>query len=168
MSKEIVFFILFYGERDLLFILILSLGDEEFIILACDGLWDTVEPFDAVQLVRKCMEEGNRDSAAGKLVDLAIEQRSMDNISILVVFFDFNGPVIFSADNNTNSEEVSVEKKQEEKDIVQNHVSEDPIAKGQLSDEKIETQQKPADEKPAVSTTEESLVERTSSSNENT
>ena len=50
-----------------------------------------VEPFDAVQLVRKCIKEGCRDTAANKLVDLAIEQRSMDNISILVIFFDFNG-----------------------------------------------------------------------------
>lgn len=65
-------------------------GDEEFIILACDGLWDTVEPFDAVQLVRKCIQEDCRDTAAPKLVELAIEQRSMDNISILVVYFDFN------------------------------------------------------------------------------
>lgn len=58
--------------------------------MACDGLWDTVEPFDAVQLVRKCIQEDCRDTAAPKLVELAIEQRSMDNISILVVYFDFN------------------------------------------------------------------------------
>lgn len=50
-----------------------------------------MEPFDAVQLVRKCIKESCRDTAANKLVDLAIEQRSMDNISILVIFFDFNG-----------------------------------------------------------------------------
>lgn len=72
-------------------VLILNIiGDEEFLILACDGLWDTVEPFDAVQLVRECVKEGCRDTSANKLVNLAIEQRSMDNISILVIFFDFN------------------------------------------------------------------------------
>jgi len=91
------------------FIPLKSIGDEEFIILACDGLWDTVEPFDAVQLVRTCIKDGTRDTSANKLVELAIEQRSMDNISILVVFFDFNRPAVFST-------ATSSEKKQEHQD----------------------------------------------------
>merc|ERR1719495_3101935 len=31
-------------------------GDEEFLILACDRLWDVVEPTDAVECVQKCEE----------------------------------------------------------------------------------------------------------------
>ncbi|XP_066929368.1 protein phosphatase 1F-like [Clytia hemisphaerica] len=144
-------------------------GDEEFVILACDGLWDTVEPFDAVQLVRKCMEEGTRDSAAGKLVDLAIKQRSMDNISILVVYFDFNGPVVFSADNTTNSEEMSEANNEDEKgDIKENHQNEDLNVKGQVSDEREETQEKANDEKPAAHTEGTVATEGTISSKENT
>ena len=66
-------------------------------------MWDTVEPFDAVQLVRKCIKEGCRDISANKLVDLAIEQRSMDNISILVIFFDFNEGTCTTTTATSNS-----------------------------------------------------------------
>lgn len=84
-------------------------GDEEFIILACDGLWDCVEPFDAVQLVRECVSQGIRNEAAHKLVDLAIEQRSMDNISVLVVYFDFNELSVNSThQNECNDTELNV------------------------------------------------------------
>ena len=95
------------------------LGDEEFIILACDGLWDTVEPFDAVQLVRKCIKDGCRDTSANKLVELAIEQRSMDNISILVVFFDFN-----EGTTNTSSFSTASSSSSSSKVVVENDKTE--------------------------------------------
>lgn len=65
-------------------------GDEEFLILGCDGLWDTVEPIAAVEFVQNCINNGERDQAAEKLSNLAIENGSMDNISIIVVYLDFN------------------------------------------------------------------------------
>ena len=65
-------------------------GDEEFLIIACDGLWDTVEPLDAVECVQKCISDGVRDEAAEKLVTLAKDNNSMDNITVMVVYLDFN------------------------------------------------------------------------------
>lgn len=65
-------------------------GDEEFLILACDGLWDMVEPCDAVQCVQTCLQANDRDGAAEKLVQLAKDNNSLDNITVLVVYLDFN------------------------------------------------------------------------------
>ncbi|XP_012556597.1 protein phosphatase 1E [Hydra vulgaris] len=63
-------------------------GDEEFLILACDGLWDNVEPVEAVQLVNVCIKNGSRSSAAEQLVMLAKKNKSEDNITVLIVYLD--------------------------------------------------------------------------------
>ena len=63
-------------------------GDEEFLILACDGLWDVVDPYTAVTTVSEFIVENSRDGAAKCLADKAIEEGSMDNITVMVVFLD--------------------------------------------------------------------------------
>ena len=73
-------------------------GDEEFLILACDGLWDTVEPLDAVECVQKCIRDGVRDEAAEKLVTLAKDNNSLDNITVMLAFLDFNTSNITTPD----------------------------------------------------------------------
>lgn len=63
-------------------------GDEDFLILACDGLWDVVKPGEAVDLVVQFVAEGGDKSSVAKfLVDSAKSGGSNDNISVVVVFF---------------------------------------------------------------------------------
>ena len=78
-------------------------GDEEFLIVACDGLWDTVEPYDAVQNVRECVSNNEKDLAAEKLVELAKSNKSMDNITVMVVYLDFLNS---SVSKNDTSEKI--------------------------------------------------------------
>lgn len=64
-------------------------GDEDFLILACDGLWDVIKPSEAVNAVCQYLAEGgDRASVAKCLVDGAKDAGSNDNISVVVVFLD--------------------------------------------------------------------------------
>ena len=58
-------------------------NDDEFIIIACDGIWDEVADEVAVKLVRK--EQGDVFRASCKLRDYAYILGSDDNISVIVV-----------------------------------------------------------------------------------
>ncbi|XP_044717659.1 protein phosphatase 2C domain-containing protein [Hirsutella rhossiliensis] len=58
---------------------------DEFIIIACDGLWDVCSDQEAVDLVRNIQEP----TAASKLlVDHALSRFSTDNLSCMIVRFD--------------------------------------------------------------------------------
>lgn len=56
--------------------------DGEFVIVACDGLWDVMEDQEAVDLVRlaKC----EREDVASELVAVAMKRGSTDNITVVV------------------------------------------------------------------------------------
>lgn len=97
-------------------------GDEEFLILACDGLWDTVEPLRAVRKVQQCIKDGTRDQAAEILSDLAKKKGSMDNITIMVVYLDFNGSTRAPEETAELASEQTTTKEEEldEKNIVAN------------------------------------------------
>ncbi|KAH8599710.1 phosphatase 2C-like domain-containing protein [Bisporella sp. PMI_857] len=58
---------------------------DEFMILACDGLWDVCSDQEAVDLVRN---QQDPNSAAKQLVDHALARFSTDNLSCMVVRFD--------------------------------------------------------------------------------
>ncbi|KAI1777641.1 PP2C-domain-containing protein [Hypoxylon cercidicola] len=58
---------------------------DEFIIIACDGLWDVCNDQDAVDLVR---DEQDPVAASKKLVDHALARFSTDNLSCMIVRFD--------------------------------------------------------------------------------
>ncbi|KAI2626450.1 PP2C-domain-containing protein [Hypoxylon sp. NC1633] len=58
---------------------------DEFIIIACDGLWDVCTDQDAVDLVR---DEQDPVSASKRLVDHALARFSTDNLSCMIVRFD--------------------------------------------------------------------------------
>ena len=62
-------------------------GNEEMIILACDGLWDVFSNDEAIKHVRKIWSEGesNIEKVAEKIIDLALHKGSKDNISAIVV-----------------------------------------------------------------------------------
>uniref|UniRef100_A0A1B6DD99 PPM-type phosphatase domain-containing protein n=3 Tax=Clastoptera arizonana TaxID=38151 RepID=A0A1B6DD99_9HEMI len=63
-------------------------GTEDFLILACDGLWDFVKEIDATNAVYAQLSEnpGDIDAVSQRLVSLSKEHSSTDNISVVVVF----------------------------------------------------------------------------------
>lgn len=63
-------------------------GSEDYLILACDGFWDTVSPDEAVRVVSDHLQENNGDTTmvAHKLVASARDAGSSDNITVIVVF----------------------------------------------------------------------------------
>lgn len=63
-------------------------GSEDYLILACDGFYDTVNPDEAVRVVSDHLQENNGDTAmvAHKLVASARDAGSSDNITVIVVF----------------------------------------------------------------------------------
>uniref|UniRef100_UPI00398F2BE2 protein phosphatase 1E n=1 Tax=Pristiophorus japonicus TaxID=55135 RepID=UPI00398F2BE2 len=70
-------------------------GSEDYLILACDGFYDTVEPEEAVKVVADHLKENNGDSSmvAHKLVASARDAGSSDNITVIVVFLrDLSAP----------------------------------------------------------------------------
>jgi protein phosphatase PTC1 len=68
--------------------------DDEFLVLACDGLWDEIEDEDVVELIKQWPPE----YASIMLRDYAFLLGSADNISVMVIFFRHNsdGSVAFT------------------------------------------------------------------------
>ncbi|KAL8519513.1 hypothetical protein ACS0TY_010445 [Phlomoides rotata] len=59
--------------------------DAEFIVLASDGLWDYVKGWDVVNFIRnELRQHGNVQMASEGLAQMALNQGSADNISIIV------------------------------------------------------------------------------------
>ncbi|KAG8986424.1 Protein phosphatase 2C 1 [Tulasnella sp. 427] len=58
---------------------------DEFLIIACDGLWDVIEDQPAVELIRDC---ATAQEAAETLVRHALDNFSHDNVTALVVKFN--------------------------------------------------------------------------------
>ncbi|KAI0070630.1 protein serine/threonine phosphatase 2C [Panus rudis PR-1116 ss-1] len=58
--------------------------EDEFLILACDGLWDVVDDQGAVSLVRGIADPKR---AAEELLEYAYRKYSTDNVTVLVVRF---------------------------------------------------------------------------------
>ncbi|ORY13170.1 phosphatase 2C-like domain-containing protein [Clohesyomyces aquaticus] len=64
---------------------VIQADQDEFLILACDGLWDVCSDQEAVDLVRHVQDP---QSASKTLVDHALARFSTDNLSCMVVRFD--------------------------------------------------------------------------------
>jgi len=62
---------------------------DEFLLLACDGLWDVMDADDAARLTRGMLfEKGwSAKRTASRLAELAIRLGSSDNITVIVVRF---------------------------------------------------------------------------------
>lgn len=59
---------------------------DDFVILACDGLWDFVSDSDAVAIARLAFDKGLTSHDVAKcLVDEAISRKSTDNVSVVVL-----------------------------------------------------------------------------------
>lgn len=62
---------------------------DEFIVLACDGVWDRLTNRDCAALVRSCIDEGECDVGlvCEEIIDTALEMDSRDNMTAAVVMF---------------------------------------------------------------------------------
>ncbi|KAG9764932.1 PP2C-domain-containing protein, partial [Aureobasidium melanogenum] len=58
---------------------------DEFLILACDGLWDVCSDQEAVDLIRNIKDP---QAASKTLVDYALNRFSTDNLTVMIVRFD--------------------------------------------------------------------------------
>uniref|UniRef100_A0A8C1VDF6 Protein phosphatase 1E n=1 Tax=Cyprinus carpio TaxID=7962 RepID=A0A8C1VDF6_CYPCA len=97
-------------------------GSEDYLILACDGFYDTVNPEEAVRVVSDHLQENNGDTAmvAHKLVASARDAGSSDNITVIVVFL--RDPRL--PPPSDEPEEEPVEDAEEEKEEVESLQSE--------------------------------------------
>lgn len=60
---------------------------DEYLVLACDGLWDTLKHEDLVVEVENHLQKGNdRSGVARWLIEVAKDRGSSDNITVIVVF----------------------------------------------------------------------------------
>jgi len=59
--------------------------EDEFLVVASDGLWDVLEPADVSALIRDTVKHPGM--AAQRLVTEALTRGSADNVSAAVVFF---------------------------------------------------------------------------------
>ncbi|XP_025089159.1 protein phosphatase 1E-like isoform X4 [Pomacea canaliculata] len=64
-------------------------GQEDYMVLGCDGIWDVLKPTEIPQLVHNYLQQepGNHLGVAQHLVAQAKESGSSDNISVVVFFF---------------------------------------------------------------------------------
>eukprot|EP01096_Ripella_sp_DP13-Kostka_P012974 TRINITY_DN552_c6_g1_i2.p1 TRINITY_DN552_c6_g1~~TRINITY_DN552_c6_g1_i2.p1 ORF type:complete len:865 (-),score=425.80 TRINITY_DN552_c6_g1_i2:154-2748(-) len=73
-----------------------DLNDEdEWAILASDGLWDVTKPHELPDLVNEGLAKGGREYVCKHLCDTALLRNSKDNVSVVVIFFrpDPNPPI---------------------------------------------------------------------------
>ncbi|CAL1388196.1 unnamed protein product [Linum trigynum] len=67
--------------------------DDEFLIIACDGIWDVFRSQNAVDFARRRLQEHNDPVVCSKdLVDEALKRKSGDNLSAVVVCFQAGPP----------------------------------------------------------------------------
>ncbi|KAL5783182.1 hypothetical protein ACOSP7_008211 [Xanthoceras sorbifolium] len=67
--------------------------DDEFLIIACDGIWDVFRSQNAVDFARRRLQEHNDPVMCCKdLVDEALKRKSGDNLSAVVVCFRSQPP----------------------------------------------------------------------------
>lgn len=66
-------------------------ANDEFLILACDGLWDVATDQKAVDLVKDVQD---CDDAAKALMEFALNEGTRDNVTVVVIRFNKSGKYI--------------------------------------------------------------------------
>ena len=64
-------------------------SEDEFLILACDGVWDVVTDMEACNFVAESLRKSDNDPhvASKELCNLAMKNSTTDNVSVMVVKF---------------------------------------------------------------------------------
>lgn len=64
---------------------------DAFMIVACDGLWEELTHQESIDFVSEQLETGKSlDEISGALADHAIAKGSRDNVSVILIKFDWN------------------------------------------------------------------------------
>jgi len=63
---------------------------DKFLIIGCDGLYDTVSNQEAVEFIRDLQFKNYNSNYAKALAELAYNKGSQDNITVIVYFFNFS------------------------------------------------------------------------------
>ncbi|KAJ1693680.1 hypothetical protein LUZ63_010378 [Rhynchospora breviuscula] len=67
--------------------------EDEFLVIACDGLWDVMSSQCAITMVRKSLMNHNDPVLCSReLVQEALERNSCDNLTVLVICFSPDPP----------------------------------------------------------------------------
>lgn len=62
---------------------------DEFLVLACDGIWDVMNNDDLCQFIRhKLIIEPDLEKVCSSVLDLCLNKGSRDNMSIIIVVFE--------------------------------------------------------------------------------
>lgn len=65
--------------------------DDEFLVLASDGLWETVPLLDSIRWARRGLVAGKTvPEVAASLANLALKRHTSDNVGVVVL--DLKGP----------------------------------------------------------------------------
>lgn len=68
----------------------LQYGQDEFVVLATDGLWDVWSEAEVITFIRENLKTKSRQEVCDALIDEAVNKRnSKDNVSVIIVFFDY-------------------------------------------------------------------------------
>eukprot|EP00731_Ephydatia_muelleri_P023649 Em0015g1232a len=63
-------------------------GTEDYVVIACDGLWDVLSGQEVMRCVYNYLSTGGTKPGVAKaLVDAACKEGSTDNITVIVIFF---------------------------------------------------------------------------------
>ncbi len=64
-------------------------GSEEYLVVACDGVWDVLNGEEVVECVKNHLASpsGSKQTVARALVEFAKSEGSGDNMTCIVVFF---------------------------------------------------------------------------------
>ncbi|XP_061607750.1 protein phosphatase 1E [Phyllopteryx taeniolatus] len=96
-------------------------GSEDYLLLACDGFWDTVSPDEAVRVVSDHLQENTGDTAmvAHKLVASARDAGSSDNITVIAVFLRDPRTLPAPASTEEDEDEGATEAEAEEEPVAE-------------------------------------------------
>lgn len=80
--------------------------DHQFIIFACDGLWDVMNHTQAAEFAKSKIAEGeSAKSVAASLVSEALRRKTEDNVTVIVVIFNRGGSATTSETAAASSSE---------------------------------------------------------------
>lgn len=65
----------------------------EYLILACDGLWDVISEQESIEIASPLIRNYNTEVASKRLRDVAYARGSTDNITVLVIKFLTNDEI---------------------------------------------------------------------------
>lgn len=77
-------------------------GKEDYLVVACDGIWDVVDDQELVECIGKHLSKENQRSTTAKaLVEFAKSEGSGDNMTAIIIFLNT------AASERANAQETS-------------------------------------------------------------